>query len=140
MNEENKTVWAWIRNIGGSLLFLIILSMVGCPQYNVYQQRKEGEAQLAHAQASKEIAVAEAKAKMESASLLAEADTLRAMGVAASNRIIGASLKNNPEYLHWLWIDHIEKANVVYVPTEAGLPIMEASRFQKPVIINSDKD
>lgn len=131
MNEENKVLWHWIRNIGASVLLVTILFMVGCPQYNVYEQRKEGEAQLAHAQSSKEVAVAEAKAKMESASLLAQADTLRAQGVAASNRIIGASLKNNPEYLQWLWIDHLEKANVVYVPTEGNLPIMETTRFQK---------
>jgi hypothetical protein len=111
---------------------LIVLGMWGCPHYKVYQQRKEGEAMLAHATASKEVAVAEAKAKMESASLLAQADTIRAHGVARSNQIIGASLKGNPEYLHWLWIDNIEKnpQAVIYVPTEANLPIMEATRFQ----------
>jgi len=129
MDEENKTIWAWVRNIGLSILFLVILFMTGCPQYNVYQQRKDGEAQLAHATSSREIAVAEAKAKMESASLLAQADTIRAHGVAAANKIIGASLKDNPEYLQWLWIDHIEKANVIYIPTEGNLPIMEAGRL-----------
>lgn len=106
------------------------LMMWGCPQYTVYSQRMEGEAQLAHAQASKEVAVAEAKAKMESAAMLAQADTIRAHGVARSNQIIGASLKGNPEYLHWLWIDNIEKnpQAVIYVPTEANLPILEAGR------------
>jgi regulator of protease activity HflC (stomatin/prohibitin superfamily) len=113
------------------LLFgFIVLFMWGCPQYRVYSQRKEGEAQLAHAQASKEVAVAEARAKMESAALLAQADTIRAHGVARSNQIIGASLKGNPEYLHWLWIDNIEKnpQAVIYVPTEANLPILEAGK------------
>lgn len=129
--EDQKIIWYWIRNIVGSILFVIILSMVGCPSYNVYRQTMDGKAQLAHAQSSKEIAVAEAKAKMESAMLLAAADTLRAIGVASSNRIIGASLKNNPEYLQWLWIDNIEKANTIYVPTESNLPIMEAGRLNK---------
>lgn len=105
---------------------IIAALMVGLPQYNVYSARKDGEAILAHAQSSREVAVAEAKAKMESASLLAQADTIRACGVAASNRIIGLSLRNNKEYLQWLWIDHLEKANVIYVPTEANLPILEA--------------
>ena len=41
---------------------LIILGLWGCPQYKVYSQRMEGEALLAHAQASKEVAVAEARA------------------------------------------------------------------------------
>ena len=132
MDEDNKIIWHWVRNICGIVIFVIVSLMVGCPTYNVYQQRMEGEAQLAHAQSSKEVAVAEAKAKMESASLLAQADTIRAHGVATSNKIIGASLKNNPEYLQWLWIDHIEKANVIYVPTEANMPIMEAGRFNLP--------
>lgn len=86
--------------------------------------------QLADAQSSKEVAVAEAKAKMESASLLAQADTIRAHGVARSNEIIGQSLRNNEAYLHWLWIDNIEKnpQAVIYVPTECNLPILEASK------------
>ena len=78
---------------------LVVLGMWGCPQYNVYSQRKDGEAALAHAQSSKEVAVAEAKAKMESAAYTAQADTIRAHGIARSNQIIGNSLKNNQEYL-----------------------------------------
>lgn len=129
MDEENKNIWHWVRNIVGIVLFVIVSLMVGCPTYNVYTSRMQGEAILAHAQSSREVAVAEAKAKMESASLLAQADTIRAHGVAISNRIIGASLKNNPEYLQWLWIDQIEKANTIYVPTETNLPILEAGRL-----------
>lgn len=116
------------------LLSMIILCMWGCPRYNVYQQRKEGEANLAHAQSSKEIAVAEAKAKMESASLLSQADTIRAHGIAQSNKIIGESLKDNPQYLQWLWIDQIKdtKNQIIYVPNgQMGLPILEANRLNK---------
>ena len=113
-----------------ALFALITLGFWGCPQYNVYRQRKDGEAQLAHATFSREVAVAEAKAKMESSSLLAQADTIRAHGIARSNQIIGKSL--TPAYLHWFWIDNIDKSNnVIYVPTEANLPIMEASRLIK---------
>lgn len=109
---------------------IVILCLWGCPKYNVYKQRKEGEAMLAHAQSSREVAVAEAKAKMEASSMLAQADTIRAHGVARSNEIIGESLKNNEAYLHWLWIDNIEKnpQAVIYVPTEANLPILEAGK------------
>lgn len=119
------------------LTSLCVLCMWGCPKYKVYSQRMEGEALLAHAQASKEVQVAEARAKMESASMLAQADTIRAHGVARSNEIIGASLKNNQAYLHWLWIDNIEKnpQAVIYVPTEANLPILEAGRrgYSQPI-------
>ena len=80
--------------LGGATLGLIVLGVLvaagmwGCPQYKVYNQRMEGEAILAHAQSSREVAVAEAKAKMESASLLADAEIARARGVAKANEII----------------------------------------------------
>ncbi len=113
-----------------AVLLVIVLCMWGCPQYSVYSSRMEGQAMLAHAQSSKEVAVAEAKAKMESAALLAQADTVRAHGIARSNEIIGQSLTD--AYLHWFWIDNIDKSNnVIYVPTEANLPIMEAGRMSK---------
>jgi len=111
------------------ITLLIVLGMYGCPQYSVYSSRMEGEALLSHAKASKEVAVADAKAKMESAALLAQADTIRAHGVARSNEIIGQSLNNNEAYLKWLWIDELSKQqNVMYVATEAGIPITEAGR------------
>lgn len=122
---------------GVAVFFVICLlagaGMYGCPQYQVYQSRLAGEAMLAHAQASKEVAVAEAKAKMESATLLAKAEVERAKGVAEANKIIGDSLKGNESYLRYLWISGLESNNptVIYVPTEAGLPILEASRFGK---------
>lgn len=118
----------WI--VGGiiGVLLLVVIGLAGCPAYNVYSQKMDGKAQLAHAQSSREVVVAEARAKMESASMLATADTIRAHGVARSNEIIGKSLKDNEAYLHWLWIDNIEKnpQAVIYVPTEANLPILEA--------------
>lgn len=126
--KAKKSLFKWVTLGIVSLFTIVILFMAGCPMYNVYQQRKEGEAVLAHAQYSREVAVAEAKAKMESSALLAQADTIRAHGIARSNQIIGQSLTDS--YLHWFWIDNIDKSNnVIYVPTESNLPIMEASRF-----------
>lgn len=126
MNRETSFL---VKAVSAIVIVVIGLVLLW-PKYRVYQQRSEGEAMLAHAQASKEVAVAEAKAKWESAHLLAAADTVRAHGVARSNEIIGASLKDNEAYLHWLWIDNIEKnpQAVIYVPTEANLPILEAGR------------
>lgn len=117
-------------------LLMLIVSIGGCmagyPQYTVYEQRLAGEAMLAHAQASKEVAVAEAKAKLESATLLAGAEVERAKGVAAANKIIGDSLKENESYLRYLWITEVannqQGKTVVYVPTEANLPLLEATR------------
>jgi len=126
--KERRLIIKWATLGVLTLISLIVLGMIGCPHYNVYQQRKEGEAKLAEAQSSRQIKIAEANATKESAAMLAEADTLRAIGIARSNQIIGQSL--TAAYLHWFWIDNIDKSqNVIYVPTEANLPIMEAGRF-----------
>ena len=135
MDTEDKIVmrgifkWATLLLIAS--LFIVVCCMWGCPQYKVYSARKDGESLLAHATSSKEFTVCEAKAKMESATLLSRADTIRAHGIARSNEIIGRSLTQ--EYLHWFWIDGLEKNPnaVIYVPTEANMPIMEANRIKK---------
>jgi regulator of protease activity HflC (stomatin/prohibitin superfamily) len=111
--------------IGGGMMY-------GCPQYNVYSSRLDGEAQFAKSQQQREIQVREATARRDAAKLLAEAEVERAKGVAAANKIIGDSLHGNEAYLRYLWIDglreHGKGAAVIYVPTEAGLPILEAGR------------
>lgn len=71
---------------------------------------------------------------MESASYEAAADTIRAHGIAASNRIIGRSLEGNPAYLQWLFIDQLQKTKdqVIYIPSGVmGMPILEANRLSK---------
>lgn len=72
--------------ISGSILFAY-------PNYLVWQQNKEGEAELAKAEQNRQIAVQEAKAKEESAKSLANAEVIRADGVAKANQIIGGSLE-----------------------------------------------
>ena len=120
-------VIAAILVLGG----LVFGGMWGCPNYSVYQQRLEGEAELAKANYSKQVAVQEAHAKMDSAELLAQAEVARAKGVAQANAIIGESLKGNEAYLRYLWIMSLEtqQNKVIYVPTEANLPILEAHRL-----------
>jgi len=115
-----------------ALTVLIGAGMWGCPQYNVYQQRLEGEASLAKANYDRQIMVTEAQAKKNAAELLGEAEVTRAKYLAQANQIIGDSLKNKEEYLRYLWIQSIDKVTgqIIYVPTEANLPILEAGRFQ----------
>jgi regulator of protease activity HflC (stomatin/prohibitin superfamily) len=113
------------------LIGLILLCMWGCPQYSVYEQRLSGEAMLAKANYSKQVEVQIAKAREDSASHLANAEIKRAEGVAKANEIIGLSLKNNEAYLRWLYIEGLKdnsQTQVIYVPTEAGLPILEAGK------------
>jgi len=118
-------------------LFVVVLLIVGVPgcmfgypKYKVWEQEKEGEAELAKATVNRRIKIEEAKAAEESSKALADAEVIRARGVAEANKIIGGSLEGNESYLRYLWIHSLAegKAEVIYVPTEANLPILEASR------------
>ena len=107
--------------------------MFGMPMYNVWQQEMTGKAEFSRAEQNRRIKVEEAKAEKESAIFRAEAEIIRAEGVAKANEIIGGSLKDNKDYLTYLWIQALydESNSVIYVPTEANLPILEATRLQK---------
>lgn len=114
-----------------ALAFLVFfVAMWGLPQYNVWAAELDGRAELRKAEQNRQIAVEEAKAQKESAQCLADAEIIRAEGVAKANKIIGDSLKGNEAYLRYLWINGLNsnKQNVIYVPTEAGLPILEAGK------------
>lgn len=128
------------------ILLLVLGGMAGCltfgPNYNVYQKEMQGKAAYAEAQENRKIAVLEATAKKESASLLgearliearqaAQAEIARAHGTAEANRIVANGLGGPEGYLRYLYIDALSRnqtKEVIYVPTEAGLPILEAGR------------
>lgn len=120
----------------GSVIFCTLISagiLFLLPNYYVWQQNKEGEAELAKAEQNRQIAIQEAKAKEESAKSLANAEVIRSEGVAKANKIIGDSLQNNEAYIHYLWIEALResKNEVIYIPTEAGIPITESQRFKQ---------
>lgn len=100
------------------------------PKYRVWSATMQGEAEFAQAEGNRRIAVLEAESKLEAAKSLAAAEVERAKGVAQANEIIGQSLKDNESYLRWLWIENLDKGgnSVIYIPTEAGLPILEAGK------------
>lgn len=59
----------------------------------------------------------------------AEIEIARAQGIAKSNEIIAGSISD--AYLRYKWIEGLQANDdmtVIYVPTEANLPIMEAGR------------
>jgi len=128
--KRSATLWYSIIFLS---LFIIISLMAGCPRYNVWKQELSGKADLKKAQWTRKIAIQEAMAKKESAKELAAAEVIRAHGVAESNKIIGSSLKDNDAYLRYLWIQALSENDndVIYVPTEANLPILEATRLNK---------
>lgn len=112
------------------LLGAIGVGLYGCPQYNVYSQRMSGEASLAHSEFERQVQVRDAQGQLDAAKLLAARDVERAKGVAQSNQIIGDSLKNNEAYLRWLFVEGLKetKNQIIYVPTETQLPILEAGK------------
>lgn len=129
MNDDTQTGCL----IFGGIVGLILLIAGGCyvtPQYNVYSKKMNGQAMLAEANSTRQTKVVEAAAHRDAAKALAEAEVIRAEGVAKANKIIGESLKNNESYLHYLFINNLEhtKDQIIYIPTEANLPILEAGR------------
>lgn len=132
--SDRNEFFTLVKWVVGGLLALVIVAMAGCPQYNVWEQGLAGKAALKRAEQDRQIAIQEAQAKKESAKMLADAEIERARGVAEANRIIGDGLKGNEEYLRYLWIEGLKgnRESVIYVPTEAGLPILEAGKRGSP--------
>lgn len=133
MNENTKEIivgWVAVIIITAIIVGFVLSLFYIYPTYNVWSSKKAGEAQLAQADGNRKIAILEAEAKMQSAKSLADAEIIRAKGVAEANRIIGESLKDNQEYLRYLWVNNLgeTKNQVIYVPTEANLPILEAGK------------
>ena len=129
----------WKAIIAISMVLLLAITLVmgvfflvgyAWNSYDVWAQGMQGKAELAKADWNRQITVREAQAKFEAAKSLAEAEIERAKGIAKANEIIGQSLQNNEAYLRYLWIDSLAHTNnqTIYVPTEANLPILEASR------------
>jgi len=117
----------WLA-IGGVLI--VVLLFVGVlwaiPNYKVYSRELNGKAQLKEAEWNRQIAVQEAEALKESAALKADAEVIRAKGIAEANEIIAGSLTDN--YIKYKFVEGLNDGNteVIYVPTEANLPILEA--------------
>ena len=121
----------------GLAAFLILGGLGSCAAYNtvrVWNAEQAGRAELAQATSNRQIATLEARAKLESAKLLADAEVIRAEGAARANRILQDSLGGPEGYLRYLQIQAIDAkdASVIYVPTEGGLPLTESRRLAPP--------
>ena len=118
----------------GSLILIIAIgaaAMYILPQWNVWRADLAGQAALAEAENARKVQIEEAKAQLESARYYAEAEIERAKGVAEANDIIADGLGGPDGYLRYLWIQKLGQNNqdVIYIPTEAGIPILEAGRI-----------
>ena len=126
MNNTAQTIWGLVT-LSAIALAVILGLMFGLPMYNVWQQEMSGRAELAKAEQNRQIRIEEAKANLEAEKLNAQAEIERAKGAAEAIRIENGSLTTT--YIQYLWVrqqNNIDK--VVYIPTEANLPILEARK------------
>ncbi len=130
--SEDSIIFYGVGFVSSVILIIWAYCSFISPFMHVWQESKVGEAELARAESNRQIATLEALAKKESSKALADAEVIRAEGVAKANKIIGDSLTGNEGYLRYLWIQGLQTNNmqVVYVPTEANLPIMESQRLR----------
>lgn len=111
-------------------IFLFLGGFVGCPYYNVWQQEMSGKAEFAKAEQNRKIRIEEAKANLESEKLNAQAEIERARGAAEAIKIENGAI--TPTYIQYLWVRQQNlsgnNSKIIYIPTETGLPILEAGR------------
>ena len=128
----------------GAIVFfaLVAVGMVGFPRYKVYSQQMEGQAEFARAEQNRRIKIEEAKANLEAEKLNAQAEIERAKGAAEAIRIENGSI--TPTYIQYLWVRQqtaLNEKTVIYIPTEANLPILEAGRgANAPKLFTTETD
>ena len=105
----------------------IAVLMFAIPKWNVWRAGLQGEALKMKAEQTKQILVTQAQAELDAASLRAQAIEK-----------IGAMAQKYPEYRQQEFIGAFAEAlqegnihQIIYVPTEAGIPITEAVRMTK---------
>ena len=129
---EELNLKGWLALIVASLFVLfggIGSYMYIAPRYHVWSQEMDGKAEYAKAEQNRRILIEEAKANLEAEKLNAQAEIERAKGAAEAIRIENGSI--TPTYIQYLWVRQ-QNANannkIIYIPTEAGLPVLEAGR------------
>lgn len=114
------------------VLAVIFGFMFGYPKYKVWKAEQNGKAQFAEAEQNRRIKIEEAKANLEAEKLNTQAEIERAKGAAEAIKIENGSI--TPEYIQYLWVRQQGSPSdktVIYIPTEANLPILEANRNNK---------
>jgi regulator of protease activity HflC (stomatin/prohibitin superfamily) len=133
-SKRQKTrIWAF--SIIGSVLASILALFIGLPKYNVYRSEMRGKAELVEAEQNRKIQIEEAKANVEAAQLDKQADSIRAIGqknaeiIRAEGMAKAMDIENGKltdSYIKYLWVRNIDKGDKIYIPTESGMPLLEA--------------
>ncbi len=124
--EEQFNIGRWVLLIM-AIFILIVGAFIVVPFYNVWSQEMSGKAEFAKAEQNRKIKIEEAKANLEAEKLNAQAEIERAKGAAEAIKIENGSI--TPTYIQYLWVrqQNLNTNNkIIYIPTEASLPILEA--------------
>jgi regulator of protease activity HflC (stomatin/prohibitin superfamily) len=116
------------------VLIIILWALFGYPMWKVWASGKSGEADLQQAHKEQQIQVSKAQGRLDAARLNKEAAIIEAEAVSEQITRIGAQLTEHDLYLKWQWIKMMEErpeGSVIYVPTEASMPILEAGKRGK---------
>lgn len=118
--------WYVIISVVIAIIGIVVVVMWGLPKYNVWCSELQGRAEFVRAEQNRQIKIEEAKANLEAEKLNAMAEVERAKGAAEAIRIENGSI--TPNYIRYLWVrqQNMQASKVIYIPTEAGLPILEA--------------
>lgn len=134
--KTNHKLRGEVSASGIGVLIILVLAIIGLmswgiPQYNLYSRSMHGQAILKQQEYEKKVKIEEAEADYEAAKFYAKAEVERAKGTKEANDIVQSSFGGPTGYLHYLYIQALmdiddKGGQVIYVPTEAGLPILEA--------------
>ncbi|MCL2372078.1 MAG: hypothetical protein FWC78_01575 [Defluviitaleaceae bacterium] len=112
--------------------FVIIAALIGglmwaIPTYRVWSMEMSGRAQLAEAEFNQQVITVEARARLQAEIYNAQAEVERARGAAQAMYEVQDALSE--EYILYLWVRLMAgNPNVIYIPTEGSLPILEVNR------------
>lgn len=115
----------------GLVLLIVAIIYIGKlvnPRLNLYRSNTEKQAVIKEQEAISEAEVFAAEKRVIAAAAEAEARIIEAQSIAEAQAIISETL--TPEYLTWRFYEMLGETEnqVIYVPTEAGLPVLEAVR------------
>jgi hypothetical protein len=113
---------------------IVLWALVGYPKWRVWAAHQRGLADLAAARNEQQIQIAKAQSRLDAADLNKQTAVIEAQAVALQIEAIGKQLTTHDLYLKWQWIKMMEErpeSSTIYVPTEANIPILEATRLNK---------
>jgi len=119
--EETAAFGLLVSGLGLGIVTVILGVIVAwntvMPEYRLYRATVEKRILVEQARAEADAAVEQARAEVE-----------RAKGTSEANLIVADSITE--PYLRYLYINGLQdsEGQIIYIPTEGGLPILEAGQ------------